>query len=118
MATARRMRTAAAAAQRPATSVQGTRSTTARLGTRTETYSETHDEEVLSEDRFPEGVEPALVRFSAGLTINLENYESLRLDASVTLPSLPSQIAETFERAAEFVGEKLAEQQTLWLNQR
>jgi|SRR5690606_9353805 len=81
-------------------------------------YGETEEEElqeVVSSESFPPGVEPAFVRVSAGNTYNLGNFESMRLDVSVTLPCLPSKIEETYTRASDFVAEKLGEEEGLWL---
>lgn len=71
--------------------------------------------ESLGHRAFPPGVEPAFVQVSTGGTYNLQNYESLRLDVSVTLPCLPSEIEETFQEAVEFVGEKLGDLEAEWM---
>lgn len=57
---------------------------------------------------------PALVRVGIGTTVNMENYEFLRIDVSVTLPCHPEDIEDTYIRASEFVGEKLTEEENLW----
>lgn len=44
-------------------------------------------------------VEPAWVKVSYGLTINLGNYESARCDAGVTLPTYVEETEEAFKRA-------------------
>ena len=67
-------------------------------------------ESVLYTERFPEGVEPAFVRFSEGLTRSLGNYEFLRIDVAVTLPCLPEKINETYVKAKEFVETSLSEE--------
>ncbi len=64
---------------------------------------------------FPPGVEPAFVRVAAGGTYNLGNFESMRLDVSVTLPCMPDDIEATYERASDFVSVKLGEEENLWL---
>lgn len=107
----RRFRTA----PRPVVEVQGTRTTTARRGTRDTVHDESEEREVLDDTRFGPGEEPAHVKFGAGLTINLQNFESLRLDVAVILPCLPSQIHETFDAAVEFVSEKLTDEKNKWL---
>jgi len=99
----------------PTVEVQGTRTTTARRGTRDVVHDETEHTEVLDSTRFRPGEEPAHVKFGAGLTINLQNYESLRLDVAVILPCLPSELHETFEAAVDFVSEKLTEEKSKWL---
>jgi hypothetical protein len=42
-------------------------------------------------------VDPAYVRVNAGVTRNLGNYESLRLDVSITVPCYVEKIQETFD---------------------
>lgn len=49
-------------------------------------------------------VEPALVRVSVGVTRNLGNYESLRIDASLTMPCVPERADEVYKQSAERVG--------------
>lgn len=55
-------------------------------------------------------VEPAWVKASYGLTINLGNYESARCDAGVTLPTYVEEIDEAFEKAWELAQEQVQEQ--------
>lgn len=80
-----------------------------------ETLSETAVQESLEEGYFAPGVEPALVRVSAGSTINLGNFESMRIDVSVTLPCRVEDIDDTYVRASEFVSDKMAEEEQVWL---
>lgn len=60
---------------------------------------------------------PALVRVGVGSTLNMQNFQSLRIDVSVTLPCAPTTdaIQETYEQASEFVAEKLTEEENRWL---
>lgn len=89
---------------------------TGRRTTRSAAYgNEEEENETLEDVTFPPGVEPAFVRASAGGTYNLGDYQSLRLDVSVTLPCRPSRIEETYERAASFVAEKLNKEEVSWL---
>lgn len=72
--------------------------------------------DVLLEDRrFDEGQHPAFVRVGAGLTINTGNFESLRIDVSVTLPCLPSEVEEAYDRASNYAANFMAEEQANWL---
>lgn len=41
----------------------------------------------------------ATVRVAYGLTLNLGNYESARVDAGVELPCYPEEVTECFEHA-------------------
>ena len=43
---------------------------------------------------FPAGVHPAYVSASCGVTRKLGDFESLRLDVSVTMPVLPDQVED------------------------
>lgn len=56
---------------------------------------------------FAEGTHPAFVRASTGLTINLGNFESARVDVSVTLPCYPEEVREAFGRAWHIVETEL-----------
>lgn len=68
----------------------------------------------LPGSRVTEVAHPALVRVGVGTTINMENYESMRIDVHVTLPCHPDDIEDTYLKASEFVGEKLREEEELW----
>ncbi|KGP00282.1 hypothetical protein JT27_18295 [Alcaligenes faecalis] len=60
---------------------------------------------------------PALVRVGVGSTLNMQNFQSLRIDVSVTLPCdpAPEAIQAAYEQASEFVAEKLTEEENQWL---
>lgn len=47
--------------------------------------------------------EPAKVRVGFGLTINLGNYESARLDVSVEVPCYKEQVDEAYDQAKDWV---------------
>lgn len=64
---------------------------------------------------FSEEDPAAFVRVSAGMTLNLGDYESLRIDCSVTLPAHRSQLQEAYELASNFVADRIADEQTSWL---
>ncbi len=53
--------------------------------------------------------QPALVQAKYGLTINLKNYESARVDASVTLPCYVEEIPAAFNKAFEIAEERVKE---------
>ncbi len=55
-------------------------------------------------------VEPAWVKASYGLTINLGNYESARCDAGVTLPSYVEEIEDTFKEAWKIAEDQVQKQ--------
>jgi hypothetical protein len=58
-------------------------------------YGQEKQTEEIYVQRFE--VDPAYVRVNAGVTRNLGNYESLRLDVSITVPCYVEQIQETFD---------------------
>ena len=47
--------------------------------------------------------DPAYVRVNAGRTVNLGNFESLRVDVSITVPTYKETIEETFEALGDEV---------------
>lgn len=51
--------------------------------------------------------EPAYIRVNAGMTHNMGNYESLRLDVSITMPCYPEEIDTMFPKIAEKVNDYL-----------
>lgn len=55
--------------------------------------------------------EPAYVKVSAGLTKNMQDFEFLRIDVSVTLPCYPEEVDAALEEAADkasvFVNDEL-----------
>ena len=82
--------------------------------------SSAYGEERVQEEQagtimFPPGVEPAFVRVNAGKTLNLGNYESLRIDVSISLPCLPEDINATYEQAADFAFSKLMDEEATWM---
>lgn len=90
--------------------------TTGRASKTVSAYGEeTVSEEQVSVKRFSPNVEPAFIRVNAGKTLNLGNYESLRIDVSVTLPCLPEEIEQTYEQAAEFAFGKLLDEEAQWM---
>ena len=69
---------------------------------------EVHDEKELEVQQFE--VEPAYVKASYGLTLNLGNYESARCDAGVTLPTYVEEIDDAFKRAWKIAQEEVQSQ--------
>lgn len=53
--------------------------------------------------------EPAVVRVSMGTTLNMGNYQSLRLGVDLALPCSPAEVDQAFERASKFTEKKLTE---------
>lgn len=111
----RPVRTGAARARRGATEEIGRRNTSASYSYKGEVTQENTQDEKLGLVSFGPGEEPAFVRVGAGNTFNMGNYESLRIDVSVTLPCHPHQIDETYRQASDWVAEKMAEEEQAWL---
>ena len=65
--------------------------------------------EVISITKFV--TEPAYVRVSAGVTRNMGNYESLRLDVSVSIPCYVEEIERVQAEAADIVAKALEREQ-------
>lgn len=78
-------------------------------------YHEAEREVEVLRARFTEDDPPAFVKVSAGLTINMGNFESLRIDCAVTLPCSRGDLAEAHQIASDFVAERISEEQTNWL---
>lgn len=51
--------------------------------------------------------EPATIRVSMGTTLNMGNYQSLRLGVDLALPCTVAGVDKAFEKAAQFVQTKL-----------
>lgn len=79
-------------------------------------YEESRDV-VGGSKRFSESNPAAFVRVGAGLTINMQNFESLRIDVAVTVPCLPTELEEAYQEASQFVADKVAEEQSNWLGE-
>lgn len=77
-------------------------------------YDEKQDE-ILEDVEFAPGQEPAFVRVGAGKTLNLGDFNSLRVDVSVTIPCLRSGLNDAIEAASSFVSEKLMDEEIKWL---
>ena len=80
-------------------------------------YHEEDKELEVLRTQFDEGEHPAFVKVGAGMTINQGNFESLRIDCSVTVPCTNTEdgIQKAYEFASDFVADKIAEEQTAWL---
>lgn len=66
-------------------------------------------EEVTSEVHKFE-VEPAYVRVNGGITKSTGNYESLRVDVSISVPCYVEDIQATYDRIADDVAFKLEDE--------
>lgn len=109
------MRGAAAKARQVGTTEIAKRATATAMTHRKEVIEQTSQDEHLGETYFPPGVEPAFVKVAVGQTYNLGNYESMRLDVSVTLPCRVEDIQDTYQTASDYCAEKLQEEEVQWL---
>lgn len=55
-------------------------------------------------------VEPAYVNYSEGATINVGNYQSVRVDVGISLPCYIEEINDAFIKAKEIVGKRIDEE--------
>lgn len=97
---------------------RGTRTTSTSFNKRPDLDSE--QQEQLDEVTFPPGVEPARVHVGAGTTRKLGDFESMRMDVSVTLPCMPTPegIEAAYIQASDFCAIKLEEELNQWMPQR
>jgi len=65
------------------------------------------DEDTMEPVRFPEGVEPARISVTLGLTLNLGDYESAKISVTCTLPTPVEGLEDAYASAREFAGQKL-----------
>lgn len=59
--------------------------------------------------------EPAWVRVNAGVTKNLGNYESLRVDVAITVPCYVEEIPAVQKKTAAMVADMLDEEVALYV---
>ena len=69
--------------------------------------AETHEDVELGEIVYTQPT--CNVGFAMGFTKNLGNYESMRVDVSLHIPCYPDEIGEIFEKAKQWVDDKLTE---------
>lgn len=97
-----------ATSAQPTEPVQGlagevtTTTTTGRASPVTESTTEQLQPQVFRE-------EPAIVRVSLGRTVNLGNYESTKVEVSISMPCAPVNAAATYTRVRDDVQARLAE---------
>ena len=65
------------------------------------------EEDTLDIVKFPEGVEPARISVTLGLTLNLGDYESAKISVTCTLPTPVEELENAYNSAREFAGQKL-----------
>ena len=60
---------------------------------------------------------PVVIKLSMGLTKNLDNYESARIDIGVEIPCLPEEVPEYVEKAKVWIG-KMVQKEVRRINKR
>lgn len=93
---------------------KGAAKTTTQMKDRHGVYSETDQSDELMTRKFTQDDPAAYVRVGAGLTINLGDYESLRIDCSVTLPCHRGELDAAYAAASDYVADKLTQEQANW----
>lgn len=64
---------------------------------------------VIDRPGFAEGS----VKYEAGLTINIGNFENVKVTVGVTLPCLPEELTSAYQAAQEFVDGHLGAQKEM-----
>lgn len=72
-------------------------------------------EEILSDRIFGPGEEVAFVRMNVGRTVNMQDYNSLRIDVSVTMPCRPSEVTAALDEVSDIVAQRLEEEVSIWV---
>lgn len=76
---------------------------------------EVEDEQIAVRTLLVDGAEVGLSR---GLTINMGNFESVRLDVSIKVPCYLEEVSDAFEFAQRFTEERLEEEKQAVVNGR
>lgn len=73
-------------------------------------FKDSDEEEVVEKDIHVFQSDPAYIRVSAGQTINMGDYESLRIDVALTMPCYPEMVDDTQAEVADWVANRLADE--------
>lgn len=69
---------------------------------------ETQEQERIPSEKFTEA--PAYVMVKAGATVNLGNYESARVDVSLSYPCRTEEVDATFDKVKKWVDKRVGEE--------
>lgn len=112
----RELRTGAARSRGEAMQEVALRQQSGTLHTTTSAYGqETTQDEQLGTVQFARNEKSASVRVGFGKTLNLSNFEFLRIDVTVEMPCAPGDLHQAFEEAAGFAADKLIAEEGAWL---
>lgn len=64
-------------------------------------------QEVICVSGFPDGVVPATVGVTMGLTINMGNYEFAKIDVTCSVPCMREEMGEAHSWVSSFAEERL-----------
>jgi hypothetical protein len=79
--------------------------------------NEGHENEVLGTNSVQVN-RLARIRYGVGLTLNLGNFESARIDVQVEIPCDVDEIDNAYEQAVAFACERLNEEEARWAQPR
>ena len=74
------------------------------------TILEENDEDTIEVKTYPSEVVVGTVSFNEGVTINLGDFNSVKLGVHVTLPCVPEELEDAFQEAKRFVEFKVNEE--------
>ena len=81
-------------------------------------FKDAEVEEAVEIDVHVFETEPAYVRVAAGQTINLGDFESLRVDVAITMPCYREQVGETQAECADWVASRLGNEVDQYLGEK
>jgi hypothetical protein len=93
----------------------GSATVTTRLGTRASTRVDESRVDTLGRRVFEQNDAVARVEVGIGVTVNIGNFESLRVDVRVSVPCLPAEVDEAYQQASEKVEALVVEEQLRWV---
>lgn len=73
-------------------------------------YGETSERKDEMIEVKPFVVEPAYVNYSEGVTLNVGNFQSIRIDVGITLPTYIEEIDSAYKKAKEIVDKQINEE--------
>lgn len=68
------------------------------------------EEDTFEPVTFKDGIEPAHISVTLGLTLNLGDFESAKISVTCTLPAHVEELEEAYAAARDFAGTKLIEE--------
>lgn len=75
------------------------------------------ESETMPIEILPFESDPAYVRVANGVTKNLGDFESLRLEVAITYPCYPERVEETYEQVSELTYDLVNTELDKWLGE-